>query len=207
MTDHGLPVIESYSYCIDKNNEVLTRVWRVSSWLDSDWRHWAIWSHVSWWVSHEDTYRLGTENRKNIHTHCRTWLLDVWSSLSIPAPFITELISPFLHVWVSWQFDPLEILSLLCHFASLRMTENRSCIASLVKLSSVIDQFLFSELKEGIKGRNLQSHQLVDMRLDSWKTCDACLQILGSQTPAVAVTCPQMPACYPSQSTWSGTEY
>lgn len=110
-------------------------------------------------------------------------------SLPIPAPFITELISPSMHVWVSWQFDPLEILSLLCHFASLRMTENRSSIASLVRLSSLIDRFLFSEHKGGTKGRNLQRHQLIDMRLDSWRTCDACLQILASQTPAGALMC------------------
>lgn len=102
-------------------------------------------------------------------------------SLPIPAPIITELISPFMHVWVSWQFDPSEILSLHCHFASLRMTENRSSIASLVRLSSLIDRFLFSEHKGGTNGRNLQRHQLVDRRLDSWRTCDACLQILAPQ--------------------------
>lgn len=47
-----------------------------------------------WWVTYEDTHGEGTEGHKDMHTLMALGARHVKSSLSIPAPFITEVISP-----------------------------------------------------------------------------------------------------------------
>ena len=53
---------------------------------------------MSWWVTYDDAHREGTEGHKDMHTLLVLVVRHVKLSLSIPGPFITEVIPPFMHV-------------------------------------------------------------------------------------------------------------